>query len=139
MRKLERTGLVAGLLVGLALVAVFVNATTTTVTTRGLPYVVALQSAATTGSGNIVDTKGAVAQGQIWITWSAGCGAGAVQIETSDDPTYAGTWAPFGSPITWTAASKKDIVNVPVAIGAVRARISTTVTGGTIDVTWQGY
>lgn len=70
----------------------------------------------------------------VYVVWSAGVGAGAVTIESSFDPAYAGTWAPL-QVVTQTGASRQDIVQITGAHAALRTRVSTTVTGGTVD-TW---
>lgn len=92
-----------------------------------------LQNGATTGNGQTADLKGGCREIAIYIVGSAGVGAGAVQLESSHDPAYTGTWAAHGSPVT-VVASAALRVGVSGVIGAVRARISTTVTGGTVSV-----
>lgn len=100
-----------------------------------------LQDAATSGNGTAVRTltngNGPNREHSFYIIGSAGVASGAVQIETANDPTYAGTWAPLGSPITVTASTVK-IFQVTGALIAVRARISTAVTGGTVTVDYAG-
>jgi hypothetical protein len=61
-----------------------------------------------------------------------------VSVETARTPGYTGTWA-IVQAVPWSAASKVDVVHITTSVGAVRARISTTVTGGTVTVTWMGY
>lgn len=75
---------------------------------------------------------------QIILTGSAGIASGAVTIETSDDPDYAGTWAqPAGGAIT-VAASTKYTVNFNGAYKFIRVRISTVFVGGTVTATYLG-
>lgn len=93
-----------------------------------------LHSAATTGNGAVADFKGLCKNLTLYVDGSAGISAGAVQLETASDPAYAGTWAAIGSPVTVTASTSK-IVQQAGVFGAVRARISTNVTGGTVTVT----
>jgi len=92
-----------------------------------------LQTAATTGNGLAYDLQGTIKNLSIYIEGSAGVGAGAVQLETATDPAYAGTWHAIGSPVTVSASTQK-LVQLAGVVGAVRARISTTVTGGTCSV-----
>jgi hypothetical protein len=66
------------------------------------------------------------------VIWSAGVNAGQVKLETAFDTTYAGTWAPIAT--ADFVASTVQVVQATGAYRAVRARISTTVTGGTVDV-----
>ncbi len=95
----------------------------------GVPY--ALQSAATTGSGNIVCPPQSFRNHQLIITVPAGVTAGAIQPEASDDSTYTGTWAPIGGgPVTVPSASSQVVVEFTGIYKAIRARISTTVSGG---------
>lgn len=67
---------------------------------------------------------------------------GAVQLETASDPDYTGVWAPLGGgPIdlsTIGAAGELEMQFSNVMIGVVRARITTIVAGGTLDVEYQG-
>ena len=67
------------------------------------------------------------------IEGSAGVSAGAIQIEVSDVSTYAGTWAPIGTPIT-VVASTKIVAQFAGPHKFVRTRISTTVVDGTVTV-----
>lgn len=91
-----------------------------------------LQSAATTGNGTVAELDGMAARLTLYIIGSAGVGAGAVQLETAHDPAYAGTWAPLGGAPVTVAADTVKTVSVEGAFLAVRSRISTTVTGGTV-------
>lgn len=69
----------------------------------------------------------------VYIVGSAGISAGTIKLETAHDPTYSGTWAQVGSDITATASAVK-VANVNGSYAALRARISTAVADGTIDV-----
>lgn len=68
-----------------------------------------------------------------YVVWSAGSSAGVVTIESAHDATYTGTWASLAT-VTFAAASKVDIAQITGIHRALRARISTTVTGGTVIV-----
>lgn len=68
-----------------------------------------------------------------YLVGSAGISAGAIQVEEADNPEYAGTWAPNGSPVTVTASAVKT-VKVTGVQAAMRARISTAIVDGTVDV-----
>lgn len=92
-----------------------------------------LQLAATTGNGAEADLKGASQHVTLYVTGSAGVGAGAIQPESAPTPGYTGTWAAHGSPIA-VAADTTKIVQIVGSLGVVRARISTNVTGGTTTV-----
>lgn len=68
-----------------------------------------------------------------YIVGSAGVASGAVQIESSHLKGYTGTWAPEGAAITVTADTVKT-VRVSGAGFISRARVSTVLAGGTVDV-----
>ena len=94
----------------------------------GVPY--ALQSAQTTGNGDVVTPPPSFRNHTFQIKAAAGVNAGAIQIESSDDPTYSGTWAQVGGGPVAVVASAEVTVNVTGVYTALRARISTTIAGG---------
>ena len=72
------------------------------------------------------------------IRWNAGVSSGVVDIETAEDETYTGTWAPVAT-VTFTGtAPKTDYVRVQGAYNALRHRISTIITDGTVTTRIQG-
>lgn len=73
-----------------------------------------------------------------YIVFGPGTNAGGVQVETAHVSAYAGTWAPEGSAVAWAAADKVHTVRVQGASFVSRARISTGITGGTVDVYVMG-
>jgi hypothetical protein len=81
---------------------------------------------------NGADLAGAEFVG-FYIVGSAGVSAGAIQIEDAHSSIYTGTWNPQGSPVTVVADSVKKISITDVFSG-LRARISTGLVGGTVDV-----
>jgi hypothetical protein len=91
-----------------------------------------LQSAAATGNGEAVELNG-VRQLTAYITGSAGVSAGAVQLEHAPSKDYTGTWAALGAATT-VVANTTNAVSVQATVKAVRARISTPITGGTVTV-----
>lgn len=65
---------------------------------------------------------------------SAGVSAGVVTLEGALTADYAGTWHSLGT-VTTNAASKNFSVNTTaLPMPYVRARISTAITAGTVDV-----
>jgi hypothetical protein len=88
------------------------------------------------GTIGIVDSAHVTEYG-FHVETSAGVSAGAVKIETASDPNYAGTWAVL-STVTLSAASTSQYVGITDAVRCIRARISTTVTGGTVTVMVAG-
>lgn len=69
-----------------------------------------------------------------YIVFGAGTASGAVQIESAPVAGYTGTWAAEGSPVSWSAADKAHKVSIAGASYVSRARISTIIAGGTVDV-----
>lgn len=86
-----------------------------------------LQSAATTGNGTALNCNNAVVETGIYVTWTSGCTGGAVTIETAPSSDYAGTWAVISTQ-TYSAGCTQ-LVQVTGAFRAIRARISSNVTG----------
>lgn len=68
-----------------------------------------------------------------YVEWGAATSAGTVVIEEADNKEYAGTWKTVGT-CAWVAASQVDAVHLYGAYGALRARISVAVVGGTVTV-----
>lgn len=102
---------------------------------RGVSFV--LQSAATTGNGIVLAIPTSLKNHQVIIQGSAGIASGAVQLESADDPAFAGTWAAIGAPVT-AVASAELANNFVGRYSFLRARISTNIVGGTVTVTYIG-
>lgn len=95
---------------------------------------VKLQSAATSGTGNAQVLEGKGRECTVYIRGTGTIAGGAVQVEEAHDPNYSGTWAAVGSAQTVVDATVKA-VHLTGCVGAVRARISTNITGGgVVDV-----
>lgn len=93
-------------------------------------------SAVTTGTGTAVSCTNAIQVG--WsVVWSAGVTAGEVTIEAANSATYAGTWAVVDVQNFTSAPSANSIMigTYPGPFQFVRARITSTVTDGTVTVT----
>lgn len=65
----------------------------------------------------------------IYVQWTAGTTAGVVSIESAHDAAFTGTWAALTT-ATWATANKEDIIQITGIHGALRARVSTLVAGG---------
>lgn len=95
------------------------------------------------GSGNRNHTVTIQANASV-----AGVGiTGALQLETSNNPTLAGGWAPLGggpidlSTIVIPAAQTVGIIELQfsgIMINALRGQITTVVAGGTVSLLYQG-
>jgi hypothetical protein len=70
----------------------------------------------------------------VYIIWGAGTSAGVITLESATTAEYTGTWAPVTT-VTWSAASKQDLISLTGLHMNLRARISTPVVGGTVS-TW---
>lgn len=93
--------------------------------------------ASTAGSiAQIPDTlNGLYSEFTIYIDFSTGSAAGKITVETATDMSYAGTWAAIGNTIDWAAQTTQKYMSVTGVFKAIRLRISTTVTTGTV----KGY
>lgn len=98
---------------------------------------VVLQNAQTTGNGGTFEMD-ECRDAVIYIRSNGTTTAGAVQVEEDFDGT-ATTWAAIGSAITVTGTNNVQAVHLSSGCYVrVRARISTTVTGGTVTCTAVG-
>lgn len=88
---------------------------------------------ATTGTATVTQLAPRLCRNAVvYAVWGAGTNAGVITVESAHTTTYAGTWASLGT-ITWMAATKADLLALTGVHGAIRTRISTTVTGGTVS------
>lgn len=103
--------------------------------TNGIPILLNAQSALNAtgvlGTGTMTNCR----ESAVYIQWGAGTTAGGVTIETAHDSAFTGTWATLGAAIPWVSASREDVLQITGIHGAIRTRISTLVTGGTVS-TW---
>lgn len=104
---------------------------------RQLIFTKTLQSAAASGNGT-GQFVGNAETLQITATWSAGGSGGVLSIEEADDDDYAGTWSVITT-VTQAGASEQDVVHIEGGVRAIRARLSTGVTAGTVGVVVRGY
>jgi hypothetical protein len=97
-----------------------------------LGYRQKLQNASTGGNGNALQTYGYCREHTFYITPTTGVSTGAIQIETADESTFTGAWAPLGPELNLSTGSA--VVNHTGSLRAVRCRISSNVAGGTVTV-----
>src|SRR5712664_3288383 len=105
----------------------------------GVPF--KLQDAATTGNGTAIALPPSFRNHTFVITAAAGTTAGAVQLESSNDPTLAGTSGLITAAPVTVIASTDILVTVTGLFNFIRARISTTISGGgspSVTVTYEG-
>ena len=67
------------------------------------------------------------------VSFGVGTTAGVVTIESAAHKDYTGTWASLGT-VTWANANAAQSVSITGVHLALRARISTTIVDGTVDV-----
>jgi hypothetical protein len=108
----------------------------------GVPFL--LQDSATTGAGNVLGIPTSFRNHTFIIKGNGTIGAGAVQLETANEPDYTGVWAAIPKPdgtasAPITVVSSADVVFTFVGLlNFIRARISTTVTTTTATVQYEG-
>lgn len=98
---------------------------------------VQLQTLATTGNGDTIAPPASFVHHTFIIKGNDIPSAGAIQIEGAHAYDYSGTWAALaGSPVT--VPDGETIVQLEGLFPFMRARISTNVTSGTVDVYYVG-
>src|SRR3989304_2209693 len=78
--------------------------------------------------------SGHYTESAFYVRFGAGTSAGVVVIETAVEDDDTGTWANLAT-VTWSAVSKNHHVAITGVFRALRARISTAIVDGTVDVT----
>ena len=110
----------------------------------GVPF--AQQLVQSTGNGTILAIPPSFRNHTWIVTGAAGVNAGAVTIETSNDPADANTWAivpmanSIANPLTVTAGVDLMMEHTGI-LNFIRARISTTISGGgapSVTVIYEG-
>lgn len=81
-----------------------------------------------------VSIGGKFVEATFYVSFDHTAAAGTVLIESAPSRNYAGTWVTEGT-VTWSAIDKTHRVSTNLLTGAMRARISSTVTSGTVTVT----
>jgi len=76
-------------------------------------------------------------EGAFYVIFSPGVTAGVVEIEGAAYEGYTGTWSNLAT-VSWAAADRTHRVNYTGCHLCLRARISTTVDGGTVSVEFVG-
>lgn len=95
------------------------------------PLIATAASALNSGSTIAVDLRGEVHHVTVYVTTSAGVSAGVVSIEEAPSTDYTGTWSVVGT-VTTSTASSTSAVHLTGTYKALRTRISTAITGGTV-------
>lgn len=101
----------------------------------GLVILNAKTAADTTGIGVMPEVVcGKYVECSFYVVFDADAAAGTVLIESAHSRNYSGTWVVEGT-VNFSAASKAHRVSTTLLSGAMRARISSAVTSGTVTVT----
>jgi hypothetical protein len=87
-----------------------------------------LQDAATTGNGTVLDLAGQGECHAFYVQWASGVTAGELILETARTSTYTGTWESIETFVFGDNVVQSTVVWGPLK--CVRARITTTVSGG---------
>ena len=92
-------------------------------------------AANTTGIGVMPESIcGRYVEATFYVTFDATAAAGTVLIESASSRDYTGTWVVEGT-VNFASANKAHRVSLNMLSGAMRARISSAVTSGTVTVT----
>jgi hypothetical protein len=110
---------------------------TTTSPMRGVPITLHTAGGAA-APGLVLALPDSFKHHTIIIKGSAGIASGAIQPEVADVYDYAGTWAPIGGGPVAVVASSEIVVNFEGVFKFFRARISTLMGGGTVNVIYVG-
>lgn len=73
-----------------------------------------------------------------YVEWGTGVTAGVVEIEGSNDSSFAGTWAPIHTFTYAAGAPKAEYVYSQAQFKVMRHRISTAVANGTVSTSVSG-
>lgn len=98
---------------------------------------ITLLNAVTTGSGTTISLPANVSRHTIYLV-GAGDIAGAVSIEEAHNKDYAGTWSQIQSVDVGSINDSAIVVHFEGAIAALKVRITTTITGGTLSAYYRG-
>jgi hypothetical protein len=102
---------------------------------KGYVLLNAKTAADATGIGVLPDEWGGTfVETTVYVTFDSTAAAGVVLIESAPTSDYAGTWVTEGT-VTFASASKAHRVSINAILGALRARITSAVTSGTVTAT----
>ncbi len=91
-------------------------------------------AADTTGIGTVPeDWCGRYVEATFYVYFDHTSAAGTVLVESAPYRNYDGVWVTEGT-VTWSAIDKAHRVSVNLLSGAMRVRISSAVTSGTVSV-----
>ena len=94
----------------------------------------AATAADSTGIGVVPESmQGLPVEYTFYFVFSSAAAAGTVLVETAHDSNYAGTWETIGTQ-AWAAGGKVETISITALLQAVRVRISSAITSGTVDV-----
>jgi len=91
-----------------------------------------MAAASAQNTAGTIDLKGEPIAITIYVKAGAGVSAGVVSVEEADSADYTGTWSVLAT-VSTTVASAENAVRVAGPCKAIRTRISTAITGGTVS------
>lgn len=101
---------------------------------EGLVILDAKTAADATGIGVVPEELcGRYVEASFYVTFDHTAAAGTVLIESASNRNYTGTWVTEGT-VNYSAIDKAHRVSVNLLAGAMRARITSAVTSGTVTV-----
>jgi hypothetical protein len=77
-------------------------------------------------SGKMLETT-------LYVVFSSAAAAGTVLLESAHHITYSGTWATEAT-VSWAAGGTVKVAHLTAVNNAMRVRISSAITSGTVDV-----
>ncbi len=94
-----------------------------------------LNAVAAVESAGAVNLLGQTREHTVHVEYSSSTVSGVVTIEIASEKSYTGTWDALTT-VPWAAGNRSHSFRFTGAIGAMRARISTVVVGGTVTATF---
>lgn len=81
------------------------------------------------GSKGTTKVNGDARNHSVYVEWGSSTTGGQVVVEEASNDLYAGTWVNLTT-FDWSAGGRADVWSGTRAIGAIRTRITSAITGG---------
>lgn len=102
---------------------------------RSGPFILMLGANSNTGRNDVqCNEQGPMA---VYVEWTGAAVGGSIQLQASNSPTYAGTWATFATVTPKT--DQIDVVHITTPVGVLRANLTAPLGVGTVTVTLRMY
>ena len=86
-------------------------------------------SAVTTGTGTVLELGSEAHYITAYVSSTGTISAGVITLEEAKDSTESGTWVAVSAITVPTSGNQEAVAHVVGVYGAIRARVTTTVTG----------